>query len=208
MDANIPLPQRQRRGPPIGGAYDRFIKLAKDALPLAALMLLLAILILPFVGDREFSFILDKNKVALAGERLKVEAPVYKGSDSRGRAFTLTADRAVQKSSADPTVMLQRLRAVLDAKEGRIELTADEGRFLMKKEQLFVSGQIAILREDGYRFTSQDVLVDLKSRIAYSTSGIDGTGPLGAFKAGSFRLDLASNSIIFGGGTKLHLVQR
>ena len=199
---------RSQRGTRIGGLYDRYIAILKDALPIAALMLLVAIIILPFAGSKEFSFILDKKKVAQAGERFRMESPVYKGTDSKGRTFILTAKRSVQKSSADPTVMLEALRATLETSEGLVVLTADEGRFLMKKEQLIVSGEIAIERSDGYRFSSRDVLVDLPSRTAYSNTGIKGNGPLGRFSAGSFRLDLASNAIVFGGGTKLRLEQR
>jgi lipopolysaccharide export system protein LptC len=208
MDAASPQNFTARRGTRIGGLYDRYIAIIKDALPIAALLLLVTIMLLPFISSKEFSFILDKKKVAQAGERFRMESPVYKGTDSKGRTFIITALRSVQKSSADPTVLLEKLRATLETREGLVVLTADEGRFLLRKEQLIVSGEIAIERNDGYRFSSRDVLVDLPSRTAFSGTGIKGTGPLGKFSAGSFRLDLASNAIVFGGGTRLRLEQR
>jgi lipopolysaccharide export system protein LptC len=197
----------RQRGPRIGGFYDHFIKLMKDALPIAALLLVLALLILPFMQDREFSFILDKRKVAAAGERLRMEAPLYRGSDSQGRAFVLQAARAVQKSSNDPTLVLEKLKATLQMKDGVAELTADTGSFDLKKERLTVSGIITLKRADGYRFAASDVLVDLNSRTAWSNNGIEGDGPFGHFRAGSFKLSLDETSLVFGNRASLRITQ-
>jgi lipopolysaccharide export system protein LptC len=203
---HVDLAYRQR-GPRIGGFYDRFIKLMKDTLPIGALLLTLALLILPFMQDREFSFILDKRKVAAAGERLRMEAPLYRGTDSQGRAFVLQAARAVQKSSNDPTLVLEALKATLQMKDGNAELTAETGSFDLKKERLTVSGIITLRRTDGYRFAAQDVIVDLNSRTAWSAKGIEGDGPFGHFRAGSFKLNLDETSLMFGNRASLRITQ-
>jgi lipopolysaccharide export system protein LptC len=196
-----------QRGPRIGGLYDRFIKLMKDVLPIGALLLLLALMILPFLQDREFSFILDKRKVAQAGERLRMEAPLYRGTDSQGRAFVLQAARAVQKSSNDATLVLEKLQATLEMKGGAAQLTADTGSFDLKRERLIVSGIIELKRTDGYRFAATDVIVDLNSRTAWSTKPIEGDGPFGKFRAGSFRINLDETSLVFGGRASLRITQ-
>jgi lipopolysaccharide export system protein LptC len=196
-----------RRGPRIGGGYDRFIALMKDALPIGALLLILALMILPFLQDREFSFILDKKKVAQAGERLRMEAPLYRGTDSQGRAFVLQAARAIQKSSSDPTLVLEKLKATLEMADGPAQLTAETGSFDLKRERLIVSGLIELKRTDGYRFTAQDVIVDLNSRTAWSTKSIEGDGPFGKFRAGSFRINLDETSLVFGNRASLRITQ-
>jgi lipopolysaccharide export system protein LptC len=197
----------RRRGPRIGEFYDSYIKLMKDALPIGALLLILALLILPFMQDREFSFILDKRKVAAAGERLRMEAPLYRGTDSQGRAFVLQAARAVQKSSKDPALVLEKLKATLQMQDGPAELTADTGSFDLKKEQLTVSGMITLKRTDGYRFAASDVVVDLNSRTAWSDKPIEGDGPFGHFRAGSFKLNLDETSLLFGNRASLRITQ-
>jgi lipopolysaccharide export system protein LptC len=204
--AHVDLVYRQR-GPRIGGPYDVFIKLMKDVLPVGALLLILALLILPFLQDREFSFILDKRKVAAAGERLRMEAPLYRGTDSKGRAFVLQAARAVQKSSKDPTLVLEKLKATLQMEDGNALLTADIGSFDLKKERLTVSGVITLQRTDGYRFIAQDVLVDLNSRTAWSNKAVEGDGPFGTFRAGSFKLNLDETSLVFGNRASLRITQ-
>jgi lipopolysaccharide export system protein LptC len=203
---HVELVYRQR-GPRIGGAYDRFVALMKDTLPIGALLLLLTLLILPFMQDREFSFILDKRKVAAAGERLRMEAPLYRGTDSKGRAFILQAARAVQKSSKDPTLVLEKLKATLQMKDGNAELTADTGSFDLKKERLTVSGIITLRRSDGYRFAARDVMVDLNSRTAWSSKAVEGDGPFGHFRAGSFKLNLDDMSLVFGNRASLRITQ-
>jgi lipopolysaccharide export system protein LptC len=197
----------RKRGPRVGGAYDRFIKLMKDALPIGALILLILLMVMPFLQDREFSFILDKKKVAQAGERLRMEAPLYRGADSKGRPFVLEAARAVQKSSKDPTLVLEKLKASLQMEDGTAILTADTGNFDLKKEQLIVSGTITLQRSDGYRFTAQDVIVDLNSRTAWSNKPIDGNGPFGRFRAGRFKLNLDETSLVFAGRASLRITQ-
>jgi lipopolysaccharide export system protein LptC len=204
--AHVELVYRQR-GPRIGGLYDRFIKLMKDVLPIGALLLIVALLVLPFLQDREFSFILDKRKVAAAGERLRMEAPLYRGADSKGRAFVLQAARAVQKSSTDPTLVLEKLKATLQMDGGNAELTAEVGSFDLKKERLTVSGVITLQRTDGYRFTASDVLIDLNSRTASSSQAIEGDGPFGHFRAGSFKLNLDETSLVFGNRASLRITQ-
>ncbi len=197
----------RQRGPRIGGLYDRYIRLMKDVLPIGALLLLLALLVLPFMQDREFSFILDKRKVAAAGERLRMEAPLYRGTDSQGRAFVLQAARAVQKSSKDPTLVLEKLEATLQMKDGNAQLTAETGSFDLKKERLTVSGIITLRRTDGYRFAAQDVIVDLNSRTAWSSKGIEGDGPFGHFRAGGFKLNLDETSLVFDNRASLRITQ-
>ncbi len=208
MDEPPPLALNgRRRGPRIGGLYDSFIRLMKDALPIGALLLILTLMIMPVLQDREFSFILDKKKVAQAGERLRMEAPLYRGTDSQGRAFVLQAARAVQKSSSDPTLVLEKLKATLEMKDGVAQLTADTGNFDLKGERLTVSGMIELKRTDGYRFAAQDVIVDLNSRTAWSTKAVEGDGPLGKFRAGSFRINLDETSLVFGNRASLRITQ-
>jgi lipopolysaccharide export system protein LptC len=198
----------RHRGPPIGGSYDRLIGFLKRALPVTASLLILALLLLPFLQDREFSFILDKKKVAKAGERLRMEAPLYRGADSQGRSFILQAVRAVQKSSNDPTLILEKLKATLEMPDGLAQITAERGSFDLKREQLNVSGVIELTRSDGYRFIAQDVRVDMKTRTAASDQPVEGDGPFGHFRAGSFRINLDDTSLVFSKQASLRFVQQ
>src|SRR3954447_20679896 len=87
-----------------GGFHDFLIRLMKFGLPAAVGLLLAYLLLSPLGKDKEASFLLDKKKVGVAHERLKMEAAQYRGLDNQGRPFTVDAAKAVQATSSVPIV--------------------------------------------------------------------------------------------------------
>ena len=75
---------------------------------LAALMV-----ITPLSPRGEISFLLDRNKVAIISERLRVDNALYRGADNQNRPFSLTAGEAVQRSSAEGLARMDDLVARL-----------------------------------------------------------------------------------------------
>jgi lipopolysaccharide export system protein LptC len=192
----------------VGGLRDQLVKVLKWLLPALSAALLVTIIALPFFSKQEVSFLLSRDSIEKTREVLRMEKPRYRGLDSKGRPFEITADRAIQKSSDDSTVELQRLRADLQTKNGSAQLLADNGAFDLKKEQLRISGNISASRADGYEFRTRDAVVDLPKRVAWGVSGVFGDTPIGSFRAARFRVDLETGSVIFAGGTKLHIVPK
>ena len=74
---------RQRRAAP-GGRQDRIVRFAGIALPMAAGILVALLAMAPLLDDGDVSFLLDKNKVEVATERLRTRAAEYRGQDDRG----------------------------------------------------------------------------------------------------------------------------
>lgn len=200
------LPVRHRRsGPRVGGGYDVFVRAMKEVLPAASLALLGTLIIWPLINTREFSFLVSKDTAAVSAERMRMEKPVYRGTDSRGRQFEITASRAVQRSSRDPTVELIDIAAQLDTADGLTRVTAAKGSFNLTSEQLQVSGPVDFGRADGTRITAGDAVVDLRSRTVRSTSRISGTGPLGRFEADGFQVDLRGTSATLTGKVRMRI---
>ena len=102
-----------------GGSHDRLIGFLGFALPSAIGVLAAFLVLAPLTRSGDASFLLAKNNVAVAQERLKIEAATYRGEDSKGRAFQLTAGSAIQKSSAEPIVHLNDLAAQIDGYDRR-----------------------------------------------------------------------------------------
>ncbi len=101
-----------------GGRHDRRIILLKRVLPIVTIILAALLAIAPFTHQSEVSFVLDKKKVDMSAERLKVVEALYRGEDSQGRPFSLRAGSAVQKSSREPIVQLNDLEARLQMDNG------------------------------------------------------------------------------------------
>ena len=94
--------------------------------------------IAPFEQRGDVSFILDKNEVEQARERMRVEQARYVGEDNKGQKFVIVADRAVQQSSNVPVVTIEGMRARLDLARGPLSIAALKGRYDLEQEVMRV----------------------------------------------------------------------
>jgi lipopolysaccharide export system protein LptC len=195
-------------GPSVGGTYDQIVSVLKWVLPLSSILIFATLVTLPFLKKQEVSFLLSRDSIEKTPEVLRMERPSYRGLDSKGRPFVVTAERAIQKSSDDPTVDLQKLRAELTTSGGMAQLLADNGAFDLKREQLRISGGISVSRADGYLFKTDSAVLDLPTRMAWGNNGVSGDAPLGMFRAQQFRVDVETGNVIFAGKTKLRIIPK
>jgi lipopolysaccharide export system protein LptC len=161
----------------------------------------------PLQKGQEISFILDKNKVDVTRERMRVQTARYRGQDDQGRPFTLDAASAVQVSAADPIVALTGMEARIATDRGPAALEAGKARYDMEQEKVNVIGPILFSAADGYRLETRDVAVDLNKRTLASQGRVDGKMPLGRFSADRMTADLPSREVQLSGRARLHIVQ-
>jgi len=190
-----------------GSKHDRIVRIAKVALP-AAVGVLVAFLALTPLEDRgDVSFILDKNKVENAPERMRVDVARYVGEDDQGRPFQITARSAVQRSSDLPVVDIAGMLARLWLPQGPVTLVANLARYNLDEQMVRVVGPIRVTGPDGYRLNTSDVTIDLKQRMVTSSGRVHGEMRLGQFSAGRLRADLGERTIILDQGARLKIVQ-
>jgi lipopolysaccharide export system protein LptC len=190
-----------------GGAHDFLVKALKVLLPAAVGVLLAYLFLSPLSKNREISFLLDKNKVDVAQERLKVQQAQYRGQDNKGRAFTIDAQRALQPSSADPVVQIEGMAAQIQLADGPARIEAQNGRYNMDTQNVDVLGPILFTAADGYRLETRDVAVDLNTQKLSSTAGVQGRIPIGTFSAQRMAVDLQGRTVVLTGKVRLHMVQ-
>lgn len=190
-----------------GSRHDAVIRVVKFGLPILIVGLVLLLAIAPFDRRGDVSFILDKNEVDQARERMRVEQARYTGEDDRGQKFLIVADRAVQQSSNIPVVNIEGMRARLDLARGPLGIAALKGRYDLEHERVQVDGPIHVAGPDGYRLSTRDVAVDLDKRTMQSRGRVSGTMPLGQFEAGSLSADLDERTVRLNGGVRLKIVQ-
>lgn len=190
------------------GKHDRLMKLMRIGLPAGIGALVLFLVFAPIANPNgDVSFVLAKDSVSMARERLRVTAATYRGEDSKGRPFEIKAGSAVQRSSQDPVVKLSDLMARIQMDEGPATLSADAGRYDMDREVVQVDGPLTFQTADGYRVEANDVAVGLKSRKLASGGAVKGQLPLGTFTAGRISADLAQRTVTLEGRARLHIVQ-
>ena len=190
-----------------GSRHDAVVRFAKIALPAAAGVLIAVLTVAPFGRDSDVSFILDKKKVENAPERMRVEEARYEGADDRGQKFAIVAHTAVQRSSDVPIVDIRGMMARLWLTQGPVTIAANDARYNLDAQQVRVAGPVRMVGPDGYRLATSNIDIDLKSRQATSTGGVEGQLKLGHFTAGRLRADLGERKVVLDQGARLKIVQ-
>jgi lipopolysaccharide export system protein LptC len=126
--ADIQRTTRQQFAQP-GGKHDRLVRMLRVLLPSIIGVLLAVLAFSPFSNTREMSFVLAKDEVNLAKERMRVSNALYRGEDTKGRPFSLSAGSAVQKSSNEPILRMQDLEGRLLMDNGPASIVAGHGYY-------------------------------------------------------------------------------
>ena len=188
-----------------GGSHDRLVGFLARALPMGVGVLAALMVITPLSPRGEVSFLLDRNKVAVIDNRLRVDNALYRGADARGRPFSLTAGEAVQRSSAEGIVRINDLVARLLLDDGPARLIAGAGQYDIDQEVVSVVGPMRMLAADGYRMLARDVSVDLAAKQLTGAGGVEGAIPAGTFSADRLTADLSARTITLTGNARLRM---
>lgn len=188
-----------------GSSHDRVVATARAGLPIAIGVLAAFLVMAPLTMRGDVSFVLDKNKVDMATERMRLQAATYRGEDGKGQPFALNAGSAVQKSSAEPIVRLSDLAARIQMTDGPARLVAERGRYDMTSEQMRVDGPVRFDGPNNYRLNTSDAVIDMKTRRLTGTGNVTGTTAQGVFSGDSLTADLEQRTVRLSGNARLRL---
>lgn len=146
------------------GFHDTFMRLLKILLPVLIGLLGAYLALAPLRKGPEISFILDKNKVDVAKERMRVRNARYQGQDDKGRPFILSAQTALQASSRDPGVAIEGIRAQLMLDTGLAAFQAQRARYNLDTQKVVLDGPVNLRSGDGYRLRAGASVIDLKAQ--------------------------------------------
>lgn len=189
-----------------GSSLDRIVRVLAVGLPALVGVIAAMMLITPLSPRGEISFLLDRNKVAIADDRLRVDNAMYRGQDSNGRPFSLVAGEAVQQSNSVPLVEMQDMTARIVLAEGPAVLTAPRGVYDIDDEQVGIPGVVQFTAADGYEFLARNVTIDLPSRTMVGEGQVSGAIPAGTFSADAMRANLQTRVISLEGNAQLRMV--
>ncbi|MFB0612112.1 LPS export ABC transporter periplasmic protein LptC [Aurantiacibacter poecillastricola] len=189
-----------------GSSLDSIVRVLAVALPALVGVIAAFMLITPLSPRGEISFLLDRNKVAVADDRLRVDNAMYRGQDSNGRPFSLVAGEAVQQSNTVPLVQLQDMTARMVLSGGPAILTAPRGIYDIDDEQVGIPGVVQFTAADGYEMVARNVTIDLPTRTMLGDGNVSGAIPAGSFSANAMRADLEERTIALEGNARLRMV--
>jgi lipopolysaccharide export system protein LptC len=186
-----------------GMGYTLFVRLARIALPLTALV------IMGIVFTRLSTPLLQKVEMVPSHDktepgRIELLKAQYEGVDSKGRPYELIADKASRAMSADDTVLLDGLKASITLEDGTwLAVHAKNGSYAARAQHLSLAGDVVIFHDSGYEMHLEDVDIDLKSRQAVTTKPVHGQGPMGAIAAEGLEVIEDGDRVVFAGPVKL-----
>ena len=148
-----------------GGAHDTLVQALKIGLPATIGLLTAYLAMAPLAKGPEISFILDKNKVELTKERLRVDRARYRGQDDKGRAFALSAENALQVSADRPVVTIDDIRAEIVLDSGAAVLTSPRARYDFEGQTVLMEAPVRFRDAQGYRLDAERSLLNLQTQI-------------------------------------------
>ncbi len=205
LEADRIRTRRQHFAAP-GSSLDKLVRVLAVSLPALVGVVVAVMLITPLSPTAEVSFLLDRNKVAIANDRLRVDNAMYRGEDDKGRPFSLSAGDAVQLSASVPVVALHDLVARIVLPDGPAVLTSPSGQYDIEEEQVSIPGILQFNAADGYRLTARNVLIDLPSRTIMGNGRVEGSVPAGSFEANQMRADLDARELTLSGNARMQMV--
>jgi lipopolysaccharide export system protein LptC len=162
------------------------VRLSKWLLPAAALLLLASIALWP-----QFERTLDAERVTLKQlasaevDGATLTGAHYRGIDDKGRPYTLTADTATQ--NGPERIDLVEPKGDSQSQSGAwMMVQSHDCVFIQRRNQLDLSSDVVIYRDDGTTLRTQSATVDFKAGAAAGAEPTHAEGPFGTLDAEGF----------------------
>lgn len=187
--------------------YSRFVVVMKKVLSAGAFLIIFAVLAFFFIERQPRGLQLAYEKLGMVRNDLAMMKPKLTGTDSKGRPFTITADRAVQDAHNPKKATLQNLEAdlVMD-KDNWINARAKRGLVDMNTGQLELAGGIDVYTGTGYELHSSSASANLKQSVIHGHEPVTGQGPDGTLRADSFHADRQTSLLTLSGHVQMVLL--
>ncbi len=181
------------------------ITLTKFLLPALALVLLASIAVWPEFDRAKEQALLAIRHVSNEIEAAQLIDARYHGIDEKGRPYTLTA--ATARQAGPERVNLTTPKGDMTLQDGTwLMLQARQGVFMQHDNQLDLSHDVTLYRDDGTTLVTASASIDLKNGAAAGAEPVHAEGPFGTLDAqGGFTLVDKGATIQFAGPAHLVL---
>jgi lipopolysaccharide export system protein LptC len=184
--------------------YSRFVSIMKLALPIAAGVLLLLILVRPLLRQEDDGISVGGIKESDAN--LSMTNARYYGTDDKGQPYSVTAAGVKQRGGDDRNIDLNEPKAEISLTNGTwMSATATGGVYNREKQVLELSGDVALFQHQGNEIHTTEAQVQLKDGTASGKGAVHGNGPMGDIEAKGFSYSSADKSLRFHGPARLTL---
>lgn len=187
----------------------RFVRFMKFILPMVALGTVAAVIAWPQLSKKHTMLAISFSDVAGDGAALVMNNPRYRGADSNGRPYVVTADRAIQDSEDSKQVTLDRVHGDISMEGGEWwSLTADTGVYHSGRQILDLFGNIAVFGDRGYEMHGRTAEVNLETKVISSDEKVWGQSALGTIRANGMRVLEKGRVVVFINGVNTTVFPR
>ena len=179
-----------------------FVTTTKFLLPLLALGLLTLMAIWPELDRATRQAQIAFRRIAGMVDGANMNLARYRGTDERGRPYTMTADvaRQVGQGRVD---LVEPKGDMTTENGGWLMVESRQGVFLQHSNQMDLSRDVMLYRADGMIMRTEAMAVDMKAGAASSNDPVHVEGPLGVLDAQGFVLFDKGGVIQFTGPARM-----
>ncbi|CAN5283834.1 LPS export ABC transporter periplasmic protein LptC [soil metagenome] len=177
----------------------RRVRLARVLLPIAILAILSA------VGGQVAwrSFTAGDRRPTESKAQIRMITPRFYGQSSDGRPFLITARSAVRDEADLKRVFLDAPTLTLGVgSPAPTRSTADRGIYREDTLKLQLFGNVRLDDGAGYRFASNEAMVDTRTGNITGETTLNGEGPTGQVQSNAYSVYDKGDRIVFRGGVK------
>jgi lipopolysaccharide export system protein LptC len=184
--------------------YSTFVRFMKRILPLAALVLAIAILAYALRPRDGEQMAMTFERMGTIENDLAMINPRLTGTDNNGLPFVVTASSAVQLGPSVERVRLENVNADLVLKGGtELNVIAAQGVIDNETQTLDFYGGIRLSTADGYTAETDSAHADLRRGVVRGESPVAASGPIGSLTAEGFTFERSSEMLYFTGDVRM-----
>jgi len=177
-------PRDTRRVAARSGANSRAVGVLRWVLPLAALLILGILILLPMLRVDKLAMTVAQNIPNLVVENLRLS-----GMDASNQPYSLTATKALKVATAPDMVDLEKPSGEVTLNSGAwLSGRAQHGRYDQKKQRLWLGGEVQLFHDEGYQFNTSEAQVNLENNTAWGDQPVLIQGGFGEITGQGFRV--------------------
>jgi lipopolysaccharide export system protein LptC len=129
----------------------------------------------------------------------------FVGRVEDGRGFMIGAKQAIRSEDDYQSVSLVEPMLTVGQGERSSRVMAKIGNFNERDKMLRLRGDVRIDEGQGFRFMSQEAIIDTRTGKVVGQSQVQGDGPLGQLNAKSYSVEDKGDRLVFRGGVRARI---
>jgi lipopolysaccharide export system protein LptC len=138
--------------------------------------------------------------------QVKMVNPTFSGQGRDGSRYLVTAQSGIRDPKDQARILLTKPTvSVSHGGEPGARTVSDRGVFREDNLSLTLQGDVRVADGTGYRFVTNDAVIDTSTGQVTGQGGIQGTGPVGAVQSDSYSVTEKGDRMVFKGGVRARI---